>query len=361
MERVWSVREYRDGDEEGLLELRRNVHGKVPDEEQWRRRWKWMHRDNPAGKSRIWLAEHDNIIIGQCPFFFTQMKVGEEVATAAHSRDLMTDPNYRRQGISYTLQTVGQNEVAKEGISIMYSFPNKSNYLSKMKSGWYDVGLLQFRFKILNTKNLLRKHVGNKLLLAICTAVANLLLSIFFKTKEPPKINGLTISRVSFFDDRIDDLWKRVSHDYEIITVRNKEYLNWRYTQVPGAKYEIYIAEKDGQVCGYIVLRAVKEGSLVKGYIFDLLILSNREDVAHCLLSKAIQYFKHQKADFIYCKMMVGKRLLNIFRRAGFLSFRPLGKRKGRFCIYNSNLGISKTYLRDRKNWFTQLGDSDLV
>jgi hypothetical protein len=44
--------------------------------------------------------------------------------------------------------------------------------------------------------------------------------------------------------------------------VRDKEYLNWRYVDVPDVDYTIYLAEEGEEICGYIVLRCVNEEGL---------------------------------------------------------------------------------------------------
>ena len=60
MERVWSIRAYKKGDEDDIFELTKAVHPEQEyDWKKWMRWWRWMYIDNPAGDSRIWVADHD--------------------------------------------------------------------------------------------------------------------------------------------------------------------------------------------------------------------------------------------------------------------------------------------------------------
>ena len=360
MERVWSVRAYKKGDENGLFELTKAVHPeKMYDREKWMRWWRWMYTENPAGSSRIWVADHDGKIVGQYPLILVNMKIEKRVTIASQNIDLMTHPDYRHQGMFSTLEKKALREAEKEGINITYGFPNEAAYPGHLKSGWFDVCPLQIIFKPFNLENIFKKRITNKFLLKICTVMGNLFISIFYKTKKPSKVDDLTISKVTSFDGRIDDFWKKISNDHKIITLRDKEYLNWRYVNVPDVDYTIYIAEKNEQIYGYIVLRCVEIQGLILGCIFDIISLLDQDDVIHCLISKAIEYFEMEKVDVIYCKKIAKKKVRKIFRKNGFISSRFI--KGGQFCVYTSHPKISETYLKNKKNWFIQLGDSDFI
>lgn len=360
MERAWSVRTYEKGDENRIFELMEAVYPEEKyDQEKWIRWWRWMYTQNPADDSRIWVADHDGNIVGQYPLIIVNMKIGEEIIKGSQNIDLMTHPDYQRQGMFFTLEKKALSEAGKERINITYGFPNEPAYPGHLKSGWFDICSLRVMIKPLNLENILKKRITNKFLLKICTVMGDLLISIFYRAKKPPEVDGLTISQITSFDDRINDLWKKISNDYEIIVVRDKEYLNWRYVNIPDMNYTIYLAEEGEEICGYVVLRCVKEEGLASGYIFDIIAPLNRTEVIHCLLSKAIKYFEEEKVDVIFCKMVADKIIYKIFRKNGFISSRFI--KGGRFCAYTSHPKISETYLKNRKNWFVQIGDSDFI
>lgn len=361
MERRWTIRAYEKGDENGIFELMKAVHSERKYErEKWMRWWKWMYMDNPAGDSRIWVADHDGEIVGTRSVILVKMKIAGEIVLSSQNTDLMTHPDYRRQGIFSALEKKSFSQLKDEGIYITYSFPSKMSYPGYMKSGeFFDICALQTLIKPLNLRSILKKRIKDNFLLKICTVIGIIFIGIFYRTKKPPEIGGLTISKIVSFDDHINDFWDNISHDQEIITVREKEYLNWRYVNIPDVKYTIYLAEKEEKICGYIVLGCVKIQGLILGCIFDVIALLDQDDVIHCLISKAIEYFEMEKVDIIYCRMIANKQLRKIFRKIGFIS--PHFIFQNKFIVRINSPKISEVYLKDKKNWFIQIGDSDFM
>lgn len=360
MKQKWSIREYREGDEEGILELWKAVNPlRQYNREQWMKWWHWMYKENPAasGKIWIWLADDDSRIVGQYAVMPVVMKIAGKTIIGAQSLDTMTHPEYTRRGIFETLTNKVYREAETEGIHIVYGFPNKLSYpgfTKKLK--WFDVATMQIMFKPLNWENTLKIRVKNKFLLKLFAIGAHLVSKGFVRTQSPPVVEGLTITQVFSFDDRINDFWGKVSNRYKIIVIRNRAYLNWRYG-APNAKYIIYIAEGNKEIFGYLVLRCLQREYTKVGLIFD--ILAQSEEVARYLLLEAVERCKREKMHLIQCNLIADKMLLKAFRKSGFL---PLPFIKGsQFCAYSSSSDISKEFLKDPQNWLVQIGDSDLV
>lgn len=366
MERAWSVRAYKKGDENGIFELMKAVYPeKTFTKDKWMRWWRWMFTESPAGAARIWLAEHDGKIVGQYPLTLTDMKVGGEITEVSQNIELMTHPDYRHQGMFLTLEKKALEDAEEKGINITIGFPNKAAYPGHLKTGWFDIGSLQIGVKPLDLEKSIRTRVKNKRLLKFYVVLGKLTTGVFYRERKTSEVDGLTISKVTSFDNRVDGLWKKISKDYKIIAVRDKAYLNWRYVDVPDVEYIIYIAEEMGELCGYIVLRCVREEQdLLSGSIFDLVAPLDRPEITACLLSKAIEYFKQEKTNLVSCLMIANKRLCRVFRKKGFI-FSPFLQGRlsgeGQFCAYASHPNISKIFLMDKENWFIQLGDSDSI
>ncbi len=353
------IRTYKEGDEEKILELYKAVHPERKyDKGLWMEWWRWMYKDNPAGNGKIWFAEHTGRIVGQSAIIPVVMKIGAEAVTGFQSIDTMTHPSYRRQGIYETLANKKYAEAAQDGIHIGYSFPNENSYpIAIRKLSLFDVAAMQVLLKPLNWTNTLKIRIKNKFLLKLGGTGGNLVDKIFYRAKRAPAVKGLTIAQVSSFDERINELWTRLSSQYQIMVVRNKDYLNWRYCAVPDVNYSIYIAEKGGQICGYLVLRCMQREQIEVGIIFD--IFAQSEDIAQRLVSKATEHCMREKVDLIYYSAIANKAYIKAFRKNGFISV-PFIK-GGRFCAYSSASHISKEFLGDPKNWLVQLGDSDMI
>jgi len=359
MEQKWSMRAYKEGDEEAIFELWEVVRPLMQRSgEQWMRWWNWMYRDNSAGSPIIWFAQSNDKLVGQYAIIPVKMKIGNETVAASQSVDTMTHPDYRRQGVFEVLANKTYEQAAEEGIHVVYGFPNKYSYPGFVKKlGWFDVGTTQTLFKPLNWGNALKIQISNKFLLKLLSIGGGLGQKVFYRARKAPIIEGLTITQVSAFDERINEFWTRVSSQYQIIVVRNKDYLNWRYVAVPGVDYLIFIAEKAGEIYGYLVWRCIPTEHTKVGTIFD--VLAQSEEVAQCLISKAMERCEQEKIDLIYSAGIANKAYLKAFKRMGFISV-PFVK-GGQFIAYSSASTISKEFLKDPQNWFIQIGDSDAI
>ena len=362
MERKWAIRAYREEDESKILELRKAVY---PAEgynlEQLMRWWNWKYRDNPAGAPTIWFAESAGKLAGQYAITRVKMKIGNEVIIGSQSVDTMTHPDYRHQGIFETLASKTYEEAGEKGIHVVYGFPNEYSYPGFIrKLGWFDVCALHTMIKPLNLENILRKYITKRVLLKICTASINLIVKALHRSENGPKVDGLTITKISSFDERINDLWEKVSNDYKIIVVRDKEYLNWRYVDIPNVDYAIYLAEKEGQILGYTVLKCEKQQGLIFGRIFDLVVPLGQESIAHSLILKAIDFFKEEKADLVLHRMIGDEAYCKTLRKSGFIYSRFVSRR-ARFIARPTTPKISEIFLRDPRHWFVQAGDSDAM
>jgi GNAT superfamily N-acetyltransferase len=358
MQRKWFTRVNKDGDEEDIYELWKNVY---PSEQRnrndWMRWWNWMYKQSPNG-SNIWLAEDNGKIVGQFTFIFNNLKVGNEVKTAAFSIDTMTHPDYRHQGVMATLARNGIDELAKASTYITYGFPNELAYPIDIKIGFFNIADLRSMIMILNWKNILSTRISNNFLLIPCTIIGKVLSKILFIATKVPEIKDLQISQVSQFDERINAFWARISGNIPIMIARSKSYLNWRYATVPNIIYTIYLAEKNQDICGYLVLRYRQINNMNVAVIYEL--FAEPEETAQCLINHAINNCKKDGMDYIHWSGIANKSYFKAFRKRGFFS-PPFQTSQSRFVLFLSASDISKNLLLDPHNWLIQTGDSDIL
>ena len=359
----WSVREYEPGDESGVLELRKAVYpSRQSDRQQWTSRdhwlrWRqWVQQGNPVRPAKILLAEDDGKIVGHFSLIFMLLKVGNQVVRACQVTSRMTHPEYRRQGMALRLQGQLFDETEREGVHITIDFPNKAGHAVNMRTGYvFDVATTHIVFRPLNWGNAIRLRIGSRVLSSFGATVGSILYRVFYRPKGVPVVEGLTIRQISSFDERINEFWARVSSQYEIMVVRNKEYLNWRYAAVPDVDYSIYIAEKGGEICGYLVLRYMRREHTRLAAICD--ILTQSPQISRCLIWEAVEHCEREKVDVVYGHMIADRTLIKSFRNSGSIPF----LRSRRFVAYSTSPHVSTEFLKDPKNWFVQIGDSDHV
>ena len=361
MAQEWFIREYREGDERGILELTEVVHGLVPDKAAWMKWWKWLYKQCPAGDAIIGIAESNGRIIGHRAIVPMAFKVKDNIITSALTVEIMVHPDYQGKGIYTALANEMLDQVDKTDIILSIGFPNERSYpIGTQKLGFFAPTPLKIMILPLNLENIISRFITMKLLVKIGSIIGKPFFNLIFRARKSPRIENLLIKEVLSFDDRFDEFWNRISADYEIIGVRNKEYLNWRYVNTPDIKYTIHVAEKNEQVVGYIVLRYGRTGNIVSGYIFDLVVLKAQQDVIQCLINSAVEYFRQQKVDLVLNFMLGPKEYYSQYRKSRFISPGFLSK-KWKFIIKinTPKLPVPEQYLIDGNNWFVQIGDAD--
>ena len=55
---------------------------------------------------------------------------------------------------------------------------------------------------------------------------------------------GLSFFKINGFGEDYDEFFNQACTDYEIIPVRNSQYLNWRFRDCPTERYDIFLAKK---------------------------------------------------------------------------------------------------------------------
>jgi len=123
-----------------------------------------------------------------------------------------------------------------------------------------------------------------------------------------------TITAPARFDERIGVFWEAASRQFEFITVRDRQVLNWRYCDVRGGSFQVRLAEQEGRVLAYIVFRREH----AKGYIADLLALPGREDALEALILEALGHFDGEGVSAVRCWLPAHHVYREVLVRHGF-------------------------------------------
>jgi len=348
----WVIRKYMEGDEEKIINLV-NIAFNVEIDKKY---WNWKYKENPTKLIKIWVVENRRELIGHMSFIPMIMKIEGKTQIGALQSSDAVHPKYQGQGI-YTKLCKQVHPEIKEITAINFDCPSERGYPFAIKFGYFKVCSLPRLFKPLDLERILQRHLRNVYLIKIISTFFTLFLKIFYATNKfnYTSIKGINIRKISSFDNRFNDFWKKVSKNYKIIVVKDKEYLTWRYIDKPSNNYTVYSAEEEDEILGYIVLESVKTEYLKGGRIMDILTLTGREDVIQSLILKAIAHFKEENADIIHCCISKNNIYYDILKKNGFI---PLFfVKKPRLVARANTTEISKSFLINPKNWFITSGD----
>ena len=136
-----TLRRAEGADEDAAIELCRQVLGHE-DDGRWAELFHWKHRDNPFGRSPMWVAVDGDRIVAVRVFLRWEFRLGDRTVRAVRAVDTATHPDYQGKGLFTALTLAGLAEVAAEGVELVYNTPNAKSRPGYLKMGWHDVGRL---------------------------------------------------------------------------------------------------------------------------------------------------------------------------------------------------------------------------
>jgi GNAT superfamily N-acetyltransferase len=172
---------------------------------------------------------------------------------------------------------------------------------------------------------------------------------------------GLEITQIDSFDGSFAAFWDRVQHRFPVMVVRDPTYLNWRFIDVPMREYKAFAARSEGEVRGFVALRATTLGQFSAGLIADLLVEDSAEGRAagRLLIDQAYSYFRDRDVDIL---ASLALHHTDEFRLQfqGFCKSQVLQPRSSVWsCAVTTKKGPSRVAY-ELRNWFVTLGDFDV-
>lgn len=351
IKKQWHIRKYQEGDEDQILELRGATLG-VSRNIPW---WNWIYKNGPDGPALFYLAVDNQMIIGINPGLPLRMKIGNQVYKSVLGFDVMTHPDYQRQGVLSALGPIHTENLLKNGVSISYgsSTPQRYPVYQKMKLSYDIFGICQppLLVKVINWGEVLKTRYG------IPSFAGNLFGYVWERMTNPISSiqNGnIEIEQISSFNESIDTFWLKASEIKQIMIVRDMKYLNWRYVKKPGKDYAIFVAKRQKEIIGFIVVRSETD-IMTRGFIVDLLTLPDEGIVATGLITRAIEYLQKKGAANVLCLMLQDTPYYGILRKMGFTQ-RDSGIQLN-IRIYDRSL--STEFVTNPGNWYFVWGDTD--
>lgn len=323
------VRLYRQGDEEEIVRLLEMVFKGWPHFDLSCAsidHWRWKYQDNPFKRFIISVAEINNKIVGVAHSFPLLVKIGDEIYFCTFGGDTGVHPNFRRRGIHK--MTSGHNNKRKIEAGSQFHYLITYNPIvikSFLKTRKLFPYKMSTRVRIQDFKmHLMMNPVEKTWLMKLgfnAVKLFNYISNIFEHSISTRK--NIIVSKICRFDNRITEFWKQISEHYDFIVERNPDHLNWRYCDLRGGDYIIKIAEEDGRILGYSVLRINRyRKDYPVGVVVDLLAIPERFDAAHALMADAVNYFDSHNVNIIQSLVVKNHPLERIHKIHGFLDSR---------------------------------------
>jgi hypothetical protein len=327
LEEGYVVRAYRQGDEEGIVELLELAFDGWPKFDLLcgpLEHWRWKYQDNPLRMNQIVVGVSNNRIVGCLHYPSLRIKIGNRVCLSTQGTDLAVHSDFRRKAIFNKMMDLGLKMRKESGIQLHYSL-SWNPILSKTSSTFYHRfphRVMRF-FKIYDVSLQLKKQpikYGFIYKYGFHLAKLSNKWKNTFRPSHPSSYD-FHIGKMTHFDERIEEFWGEISNYYHFVIERSRDYLNWRYCDPRGGDYLVKIAQTGAKILGYMVLRINRhQRDYPIGYIADLLTLPERPDVATALVEDAVNYFDGHSINMTLCMVIKNHPYEAILRRNGFIT-----------------------------------------
>jgi hypothetical protein len=280
--------------------------------------YRWGYEQTPYSPNSCWLVKTDqHEPVGFTTLMPRRMKVGERVCDVGQAANLNVTAEHRSGSAAIKLQRALVNHLDQSELA--FTFGITSNAVAVLKrAGYADlVGFARW-VKVLRTEHKLPTRIRSPL---IRRGLGRMLdVALRWRCGDPlarvPK--GWSVHVDPPFDERFDDLWEVASWRFPIATVRDRQYLNWRFGLDPHCScHSLAVADSGGRLHGYLIYHLIQETDLVSVCeIVDLLPLD--ESALRLLLltlSNRLRATGCARIEMLYCGAKWVQRML---ARCGF-------------------------------------------
>lgn len=218
------IRNYKDGDEKEIIRLFREVFNKNMTIEQWR----WKYRKQGMEKIYSKVAENTGgKIIGHVGAIPLKGTFHNRPIQFFQTVDVMVHPSFRglmgNKNLFVKLTKSLFEEIGK-GFSdvVCYGFPGERPFILGKRTGVYE----KIEHGVESAKVLSRSF-----------------------------LNPLSIKKINWSSEKLNILWRNLSKHFPLSLVRDRAYLNWRYSTNPFFSYELIGFFFLGKFKGWAVIK----------------------------------------------------------------------------------------------------------
>lgn len=364
-ERAWELSTYREGDKDGILALIRDEYGEV---------------DLADGSYYDWLREASPPDIGQ--WVVREKKTGRVISAASMvgvraiwkgqeikmllGFNMVVAPEYRRQGIHSILIRQTREEVRAAGFCLSTIFPNPRSMpqLERSKT-YYHVSEVPLLIRPLDMRALANARGSNAVLTWASTLGWALAGRSLWREQGPPGAGSpLCISEDLMLGNGYDRFWRRVKTKYDLMMVRDRTFLTWRFLDIPTREYQILSARQGDEILGYMVLRQTSVRGTMSGLICDFLVVEGEEGsrAGQHLLRAALERLKGAQMPLAGGLVLPHTHEYALMRRAGFLSApKPFAPQPFHLFVRSHRDDPPLEVLTRPETWYVSIADHDAV
>lgn len=320
----------------------------------------WRADRNPAGRAIIPVIRDKNgEVVGFIWVVPLYLRIDGQDWLAATGTNLVIQPDYR-QGFGYLkLMRRFERVFHQNSLPLHFSFVSEENYQRRREQAPSTVTTLPLLVKPLNLEMLAQPHLPQGWQRFGLRWVDKIATRLIFQQPPTSDDSQITVCVCENIDGTFDQFWQRVQNKYKVMLIRNRAFLAWRFADVSGRRYHTLVAEQNGQMIGYAILRCAVIRDIETGLIMDLLVTPGQsgQRAGLGLVRAAEAYFKQQAMAVIVGGVPTFAAEYDLLRQAGYVPLpQTLAPRRFRFAFFTHSQQPAFAKLSTQQ-WLMTLAD----
>jgi len=279
--------------------------------------YRWRFVENPFGPPMISLLWEGDVLAGHYAVSPARSLIDTGPCLAGQSMTTMTHPSYRNQGVFTRLATHLYDAMMGLGAALVWGLPNpQSHYGFTQKLHWRDVGIIAT-------------------MTWACKAI----------------VHDTPIDDTAHIGPWTTELFARSVDGRIYPSVKDEQYLKWRYVDHPEQHYTVFALPQS-----HDVLIVAKDYSTPQGLALELVdYLFEDRQAFGVALRGVLAWASHRNYAMVRTWMAVSDRAFPDLEKLGFLAREPLTYFGGRALAHPSVLDDAWSPHR----WCITMGNSD--
>ncbi len=355
------IKSFEEDDIDGLISLFERNFKKTMGPTESKNHFIWEYLNNPLNIVAILIAKNDRDYMAQYALLPKKFSIFNKEYLCCLSLDTVTDVKYRGRGLFPLLANRLYALVKERGFYFTYGFPNKNSadgFFNKLK--WIEIKGIGIMVKPVYLKNADYSRVpkvGSKYLVRLMYKSFARLNNLLFKRGMDPSLSFIEYEK---YDSIFDGIWSNFDNKEYVISVRDGEYIKWRYFDKPENNYRKFIVINGDNVAGYFVTSEIEKFGIKILFIIDFLLIEKK------YLYDILAYVEKiaKESGCIMISSIVPISFRRIFLLSGFLPLPgvmfPQDLYFGLLPHNINDEGMVKK-VTDFKNWYLSWSDIDVV
>lgn len=230
-------------------------------------RWEWLYEYGPTRGFLLHTA--DGACVGSCGYMRRTMRIDDRDVVAGQAVDLNVDHEHRTIGPALKLQRAVAATVGPQGLRLMYAFPNAQSESVLRRLGYRPLGTFQRWAKLLRSESRLRGRLRSRWLSKAAAYAVDAGLRLAHREPTIAVPSGTRFELVERFDERFDDLERRVATKRTILGERTADYLNWRFAERPGGAHRtLCMFDAAGDLAAYLIFHRYDDAVSIGDFLY---------------------------------------------------------------------------------------------